>query len=512
MSERVIIVGAGVGGLTTAALLAARGLDVTVVEAAAGPGGKLRQIDGIDAGPTVFTMRDVFEDIFNAAGGALADDVTLVPADTLARHHWPDGSSLDLFADPARSHAAIAAFAGADAARGYDSFQAEAKRIYGIVETPFMKSDKAGPFGLARRVGLTRISDMLAIKPITPLWKAIGAHFTDPRLRQLFGRYATYSGSSPFLAPATLMLIAHVEASGVWLVKGGMAQLAKGLEALAVRAGAAFRYGTPVATIDVDQGRAAGVTLSSGEQLNADHVVINADPAAIGIGRFGEAVRGAVPQASIRHRSLSAMVWLAKGHTTGQPLTRHNVFFSNDYKTEFDTIASGRVPTAPSVYMCAQDRGDAASAVPMSERFQFIVNAPANGDSHHYTSGEIEICRTQMLAALERCGLTLTPDSLSVLTPSDFERLNPATGGALYGRASHGWAASFLRPGARTKIPGVYCTGGSCHPGAGVPMAALSGRLTSAALLLDLASTATSRRAGIAGGMSTRSARTAVTG
>ncbi len=512
MDERVIIVGAGIGGLTCAALLAAQGLDVTVIEAASSPGGKMRQIDGIDAGPTVFTMREVFEEIFVAANGSLSDHIKLVAADTLARHHWPDGSSLDLFADAARSQTAIGDFAGAEAARGYRSFQAEAKRIYGIVETPFMKSEKAGPFGLARRVGLTRIGDMLAIKPMTPMWKAIGAHFADPRLRQLFGRYATYSGSSPFAAPATLMLIAHVEASGVWLVEGGMAQLAKGLATLAGRAGARFRYGAPVAEIAIDNGRVAGVCLASGERLRADRVIVNADPAAIGIGRFGAAAGRAVRKASVADRSLSAMVWLAKGRTTGRALTRHNVFFSSDYRAEFAAISAGTVPTAPSVYMCAQDRSDAPNAAPPSERFQFIVNAPPNGDTHRYTPEEIETCRTQLLESLARCGLALETDSLSVLTPNDFEALNPATGGALYGRASHGWAASFLRPGARTKIPGLYCAGGSCHPGAGVPMAALSGRLASAALLLDLASTATSRRAGIAGGMSTRSAQTAVTG
>jgi 1-hydroxycarotenoid 3,4-desaturase len=433
-------------------------------------------------------------------------------ASTLARHHWPDGSTLDLHADADQSAAAIGDFAGAAAARGYVNFRAEARRIYNIVETPFMKSAKAGPFGLARRVGLTRVSDMRAIKPMTSLWTALGAHFADPRLRQLFGRYATYNGSSPFAAPATLMLIAHVEASGVWLVDGGMAQLAKGLAALAIGAGAQIRYDSAVATIDVTSGRTSGVTLHSGERLVADHVIVNADPAAIGAGRFGAAVQGAVPRAPVAARSMSAMVWLAKGRTSGPALTRHNIFFSDDYRREFDDIAAGRVPGEPSVYLCAQDRGGAHGAAPATDRFQFIVNAPANGDSHIYSQGEIETCRTHMLAALNRCGMRLDPEALSVLTPNDFEALNPATGGALYGRASHGWAASFLRPGATTKIPGLYCAGGSCHPGAGVPMAALSGRLASAALLLDLGLTATSRRGAIAGGMSTPSRRTAATG
>jgi 1-hydroxycarotenoid 3,4-desaturase len=210
-------------------------------------------------------------------------------------------------------------------------------------------------------------------------------------------------------------------------------------------------------------------------------------------------------------RSQSALVWLAKGSATGLPLKRHNVFFSDDYRTEFDAIARGDLSAAPSVYVCAQDRAD-DTAPPESESFQIIVNAPPNGDTHTYTAQETDQCTTHMQATLERCGVSLSPQSLSVLTPNDFERLNPSTGGALYGRASHGWAASFRRQGSRTRMPGLYCAGGSTHPGAGVPMAALSGRLASEALLSDRASTAMSRPAATAGGMSTQSPTTASTG
>ncbi len=512
--QRVIVVGAGVGGLVAAALAARDGFDVTVVEAAATPGGKLRALPvgsaQIDAGPTVFTMRSVFDAVFEACGERLDDHVSLTPAHTLARHAWRDGSTLDLFADPEASTDAIGRFAGADAARGYTSFRREAARIYNIVDRPFLHSAKTGPVGLCRSIGLGHIGDLLAIRPYESMWKVIGEHFADARLRQLFGRYATYCGSDPFRTPATLMLIAHVEASGVWLVAGGMHHLAHELAGLAERAGVKFRYGARVDEILCARGRCAGVTLTGGERIDADSVILNADPAALATGRFGKRASASAAAIAPKHRSMSALVTIATAKATGHELKRHNVLFSDDYHAEFAALRSGRVPPDPSVYLCAQDRQEGPTGL-SSERFQVIVNAPANGDTHHYTEQEIEICKTQMLTSLARCGVHLTVDALSVQTPNDFETLNRSTGGALYGRASHGWAASFRRQGTRTRMPGLYCAGGSTHPGAGIPMAALSGRLAVECLHSDRASTARFRRGGTAGGMSTRSAMTDAT-
>ena len=510
-AERLVVIGGGVGGLTTAALAARDAFDVTLLEAQPATGGKLRALspDGVtpvDAGPTVFTKRDIFDAIFDVCGESLDDHLTLRPTGILARHAWSDGSRLDLFADDARSRDAVGDFAGADAARAFARFRAESRRIHDILDVPFMRRAKTGPLGLCRNIGLTRLSDLLAIRPYETLWSALNKHFADPRLRQLFARYATYCGSSPFVAPATLMLIAHVEASGVWRIEGGMHRLAAALTGLAERAGARIRTGAPVARIVVEEGRATGVILASGERLGAECVVVAADPATLAAGRFGEPARRAVGKIPVRARSLSALVWLAKVRASGTLLDHHNVFFSNDYAAEFADLAAGRVPTAPSTYVCATGHG------PSPEHVQIIVNAPPDGDTHAYSSKEIDRCRTRMLASLQATGTRLTIEAERVLTPTDFEALNPSTGGALYGRASHGWGASFLRQGTRTRIHGVYCAGGSTHPGAGVPMAALSGRLAAACLRSDRDSIARSRRAGIAGGISTRSPMTVRTG
>jgi 1-hydroxycarotenoid 3,4-desaturase len=516
--ERVVVIGGGVGGLVSAALLAARGADVTLVEAAAGPGGKLRSIlvddDAIDGGPTVFTMRDVFADIFSACGADLDDHLQMRPATILARHAWGQ-DRLDLFADPAASEAAIGEFAGASAAHGYRAFRAEAARIFSALDRPFLRRTNTDPITLGWRMGLRGFADYCTLRPYTSLWRALGGYFADPRLQQLFGRYATYCGSSPFDCPATLMLIAHVEASGVWLIDGGMHRLAIALEDLGRSLGVTLRYGAAVREILVEHGRTSGVVLHTGERIGANSVICNADPAAIAAGRFGSAVQRATAPVPQRRRSLGAMVWTGRARTAGFPLLRHNVFFSQDYAAEFAALSKGRLADSPSVYICAQDRDAAhpAAGQPGSERVQIIVNAPPIGDGRGFTSAEIETCRRQMLDRVSQAGLLLDLAPSTVLTtPAGFESLCPSTGGALYGPASHGWAASFRRQGSRTRIPGLYCAGGSTHPGAGVPMAALSGRLAVDCLLKDRASTSRSRQMATPGGISTRPVRTASTG
>lgn len=519
MQERAVIIGAGIGGLATAALLAARGVEVIVLEKETHVGGKARRfaVDGaeIDAGPTVFTLREIFDDIFRESGSELGDHLELRRAEVIARHAWGEGETLDLFADPLRSEAAIGDFAGAAAAAGYRRFRAEAARIYAILEKSFLQAGKVSwPGPLMWRIGLWRVGDLLAIRPYESMWKVLGEHFADPRLRQLFARYTTYCGSSPFATPATLMLIAHVEAQGVWLIDGGIGALANAMRGLAETHGARFRLDTPAARIEVTHGRASAVETADGERISADAVVVNADPAALADGLLGTAVARAAGRTRRGHRSLSALVWLAHAQTSAFPLARHNVFFSPDYPREFNDMAGGAPPIEPSVYVCAQDRDAPGRTAPGGrERLQIIVNAPANGDTRDYSAQERTRCTQAMLATLRRSGLTLEdPMPHHLLTPNEFAAFLPSTGGAIYGRASHGWAASFLRQGTRTRIPGLYCAGGSTHPGAGVTMAALSGRLAAQRVMQDFVSMRRFHPAVMRGGMSMRSATTGSTG
>ncbi len=508
-TPRVVVIGAGLGGLVAALMLACRGADVTVVERGATPGGKLRMtvLDGaaIDCGPTVLTMRTVFDAIFAAAGSTLDDHLRLAPAAILARHAWPCGGCLDLYADIDRAADAIARFAGPAEAQGYRAFCAQARRVYGALDRPFIRASAPSMPGLIRALGPT--ANLFGLAPFATLWRALGKYFRDPRLRQLFARYATYCGSSPFACPATLMLVAHVEQSGVWLVEGGMSHLATALAGLAQAKGVAFRYGAEARGIRVAGGRATAVELATGERIGADAVVSNADVAALAAGLLGEAVRGAAPAPKPSARSLSAVTYALTATSRGFPLVRHNVCFSENYEAEFDDLRHHRVPHAPTVYVCAQDRdaeggrGDTSGA----ERLFCIVNAPATGDSQPFDASEIAQCEARTVRTLDRCGLTLDwrRDHCRTTTPADFNRLFPATGGALYGAAAHGPLASFRRPGVRSRVPGLYLCGGSTHPGPGLPMVALSGQMAASSVIEDWVSMRRSNRTVTLGGMST---------
>ncbi len=515
----VVIIGAGIAGLTCAIELARRGVNVTVLERGDAPGGKMREsVAGsrlLDAGPTVLTMRWVFDEIFDSAGTSLGDHVDLTQADILARHLWSGSERLDLFSDPVRSADAIAAFAGADEGRGYLAFCAEARGVYETLRDTFLVAPQTGPLGLARRVGLQHARALTEIRPFETLWRSLERHFKDPRLRQLFARYATYCGSSPFAAPATLMLIAHVEREGVWLIGGGMQRLAEALASLAKSLGATVRYGAQVDEIVVRSGRPIGVRLADGEHVCSSVVVVNADSAAVADGAFGVGAAWASRTIPVAERSLSAVVWTLQARTHGFPLARHNVFFSSDYQAEFAALfTQRRLAQAPTVYVCAQDRSDAHQSPEEPEGLLLLVNAPADGDRRPLDVKELATCQIRMFEQLRRCGLdvSMEPGTQSVTTPETFHRLFPATGGALYGRATHGWRAAFARPGARTKMPGLYQAGGGAHPGAGVPMAALSGRLAASQLLADQISRHWSIQEGTFGGIWTRSAKTAAMG
>ena len=302
--------------------------------------------------------------------------------------------------------------------------------------------------GLIGANGFRGLMQLPQIKPFSSMWSALSQYFHDPRLRQLFGRYATYCGSSPFKAPATLMLVAHVEREGVWSIDGGMHGLARALAVGARSLGATIRYGEEVSEVLTSCGRASGVRLSSGERIKADAVIINADVAAVANGLFGSNAQRATAALPPRARSLSAMTWSVVAKTDGFPLRRHNVFFSRDYAAEFDDLfGHDRLPHEPTVYVCAQDRESDAAAI-SEEGLLVLINAPANGDRHSYDKAEVEQCARRTFGVLERCGLQIhrRPEATQVTTPADFNKLFPATGGALYGRSSHGWTASFQRP------------------------------------------------------------------
>lgn len=501
-AQRIVVIGAGMGGLAAAMRLAHAGRDVTVLERQATPGGKMRTVDSaagpVDAGPTVLTMRGVFDAAFAAVGEVLDDHVTLDPCPVLARHFWPDGSVLDLHADPEDSATAIGAFAGARAARQFRWFSARTRRLFDAFDAPMMQAARPSLGRLALTVAL-RPRLLRAMAPGASMAAELAREFSDPRLRQLFGRYSTYVGGSPAATPALLRLIWQAEAAGVWTVRGGMHRLAAAMAEVAGRNGAAVRYGAAVAGIERRDGGVSAVRLTDGTRIPCGRVVFNGDPRALHTGRLGDAVRTAVPRAAVEPGSLSANVWAFAARAEGVALAHHNVFFGHDPATEFGPIAAGRLPEDPTLYVCAQDAG-----CPGPGRFEIIMNAPPDDGS---APEDKDSCRTRTFPVLASRGLGFSPEppDSALTTPRGFAALFPASRGSLYGRSPHGTAAALARPLARTAIPGLYLAGGGVHPGAGVPMAALSGKHAAEAILTDLASTSPSRRTATPGGMSTGS-------
>ena len=509
--DRVVVIGAGIAGLAAAARLAHAGATVEVLERHAHPGGKLRTIPTAagpaDAGPTVLTMRPVFEALFNSLDEHLEDHLTLCRQDILARHFWPDGSRLDLFADESRSAEAVMQFAGSRAATQFRGFCARARKLFEAFDAPMMQAAAPSVATLAGSV-LRAPGVLRAMAPLSTLALSLARQFDDARLAQLFGRYATYVGGSPWQSPALLALIWQAEASGVWVIEGGMHRLAEALSRIAQSSGASVQMNAHVARIEAPDGRIRAVLLSDGTRISTDSVLFNGDPRALATGALGADVSHVAPQTLRAQRSLSAQVWTFAAAPHGIDLAHHNVFFAADPKAEFDDLRASRVPRDPTLYVCAQDRGLPSPHAPL-ERFEIILNAPPVAGLSH-PAEEVAPCLTRTFQTLRSFGLTFDtlPEANNLTTPARFERLFPATCGALYGQSPHGMTAALRRPRTRTAVRGLYLAGGGVHPGPGVPMATLSGRHAAEAILSDRISTSPSPRTDTPGGISTRSATT----
>jgi 1-hydroxycarotenoid 3,4-desaturase len=314
---------------------------------------------------------------------------------------------------------------------------------------------------------------MTQIDGMRVLWKALEEYFPDPRLRQLFGRYATYNGSSPFHAPATLAVIAHVEnCYGIFACEGGIYRLAEALQKRALELGVEIRTDSDVEEIVVDNQRARGVRVN-GETLKASLIVANCDVMHVYEKLLGR--KKLAEKYASEELSLSAYVLLAVAKRAPLDLVHHNVFFSGDYKREFDElIRQRRAPSDPTVYLCADDRLQAAEE---TERCFLLSNAPPL-DRHTDWTAEAPRARERIINVLRRFGWTLEPTASAELTPADFAARFPSSKGAIYGLSSNSTMAAFKRPA--NKVPGItglYLAGGTVHPGAGLPMVTLSAKI-----------------------------------
>ncbi len=498
-----IVIGAGLGGLCAAIALAGAGRRVMVLERGAQVGGKMRTVPSlagpVDAGPTVLTLKDVFEGLLSRAGGRLQDYVTLIPLPLLARHFWQDGAVLDLVCDARANADAIGRFAGASAAAEFRRFDHLTRQMYDAFDAPMMRAARPR-LGAIAMSAMRRPAIWPALMPYADLQRWLRGQFSDPRLVQLFGRYATYVGGAPDRSPAVLGLIWQAEAAGVWAVQGGMSALAAGLERFARDISVQIACHAEVQHIIQQNGRAVGVVLGDGRRVDARSITFNGDIAALSSLGAGIARRAPHP------RSLSAYVWaFAAQLDAGAPdLAHHNVLFGANPAADFGAIARGDMAEDPTLYICAQDRA-AGACINGPERFEIIMNAAPLPALTPPLPDEAAQCQSRVFSQALRFGLNFTPQPAraSLTTPQDFAALFPASQGAIYGRSPQSLLAPLLRPTAQTRIKGLYLAGGGAHPGAGVPMAALSGLHAAEAILNAPTSICAPQVAAMPGGMLT---------
>lgn len=481
--SRVVVIGAGVGGLACAARLAAWGHQVTVYEQSDVVGGKLgtyerRTPEGVfrfDTGPSLLTLPQVFADLFADTGSTVADELDLMPLDPLVRHVFPDGVVLDSTSDPEAFATRVSAVLGPAAAEDWRRLWRRARRVWETSWRHVLRSRVDSPLSLARLAW--RIPDLAAIGPGRTLRGLGRSALRDPHLRTLLDRYATYTGSDPRRAPAALVAIPYAELTfGGWYPRGGLGTLADALVRRCDAVGVDIHTGVRVERIETAGGRAVGVRLAGGQTIGAEVVVANADAAAV----YRDLLPTPRRARRLVERSLGGFVLLlgVRGRTPG--LAHHTVFFPPDYDAEFDALFHTGQPVAdPAVFVTVAD--DPAARPDGYEAWFVLVNAPTTVDWR--APGRAEAYADEVLATLARRGVEVRDRLLfrEIRTPADLEAATLTPGGAIYGTPSHG-LAGLLRPPNRGPVRGLYLVGGSTHPGGGLPMVALSAEIVAATI------------------------------
>jgi phytoene desaturase len=493
--SRIVVIGAGVGGLAVAARLAARGHQVTVCERAAAVGGKLGVLEHttaagtfrFDTGPSILTMPDVFADLFRETGDPLESVLRLRPLTEIARYRYADGASFGSCADPAEFRERLDNALGGGAGAQWAGFWRRAERIWNATSGPFLSSSVDGVATLAR-LGL-RIGDLATIAPWQTLRGLAANYLTDPRLRTFVERYATYTGSDPRRAPAALAAVPYAELKfGGWYLDGGLHTLAAALLNRCIDRGVTVRTGAEVTRILTTNGRASGVLVAdSGSpttdgKIDADVVIANVD--AHHLYRDLIPMPGQLRRLGRATPSLSGFVLLLglRGRTPG--LAHHTVLFpAGAYEAEFDAVfGESASPAAdPTLYVSAPD--DSTVRPDGHEAWFVLVNAPRHGVGSGAVDwrapGLANRYAEHLLGRLAARGVEVRDrvEFMAVRTPADLEAETAAVGGAIYGTSSNGPRAAFLRPANRSPMPGLFLVGGSSHPGGGLPLVALSAQI-----------------------------------
>ncbi len=493
------MIGAGLGGLATAIRLAASGYDVTVFDSGPGPGGKAnsRRLGPyrFDTGPSLFTMKPVFERLFAAAGRRLEDYLTLIPLDEICRYFWSDGTRARTFANEESIVEEFKRVFG-EPPEHIERYLRYSRRIHDITAHLFL-DHSLHEWSTVRAPGFLRsLFQVHRIDAFRTMAQAHRRFFRDPRLQQLFNRYATYNGSDPHRAPATFNIIPHVEYGiGAWAVEGGIRAVPLAMERLARELGVTFRYGERVDRIVTDRIGPArprgkrvvrGVRTDQGE-FSAEIVVSNADVTVTYRDLLEDERERAFRRYSRMEPSSSGIVFLWGVRGIHRELGLHNILFSQDYREEFrDIFNRRRMPEDPTIYINITSRNGAPRDAPVDgENWFVLVNAPC--DSGQDWRNEAERTRQAVIERVQgELGIDLSGRirEEACMTPDEIEALTGATRGSLYGISSNSRSAAFRRhPNRSRRYRGLYFAGGSAHPGGGMPLVVSGG-----AIVADLVS------------------------
>lgn len=476
--RKAVIIGAGLGGLATALRLAAKGWDVTVCEQGSTLGGKMNrwEKDGFrfDTGPSLITMKWLFADLFRAVGSSMDDHLQLVQMQPLAEYVYDDGARFTYSSSLPQWLKTIQQLEPRDV-DGFLKFMQLGARLFELSQETFLRRPPQAAPDLQSLKALRHL-------PIRYGWgnyhKTVATHFRSPHLRQLFDRYPTYVGSSPYRSPATLAVIPYIEyAFGGWHIQGGLYQLVETLMMLARQLHVAVHTDTRVDRILHEAKQVKGVVLADGQKLEADVVVMNGDAT------MTRAMLGhkRVPM-NPANRSLSGLVFLVGVKRDLPNVSQHSVFFGADYQREFSQLFDERsFPDDPTVYVSAPSRSDRSLVQGAGETLFIMANAPAN-DNDQWTDADVERARERVFARLQKGGFPELGSHTTVhdvWTPRRIGQRYMMPGGAIYGLNSHRWRHAFLRPpNKHRRIAGLYQVGGSSHPGGGTPTVLISAKIT----------------------------------
>lgn len=477
----IAIVGAGIAGIATAIRLSAQGHQVTVFEANTYPGGKLSAFEQegyrFDAGPSLFTMPHYVEALFRLAGEDPAVYFKYQRMETACCYAWPDGTRLRAWGDSARFAAEVTQQLGVPA-----------QKVQQYLRTSQTKHRLAGHIFLEK--SLHRIRTWLSGEVVhslirlpffdifTSMHRVNERTFGDPRLVQLFDRYATYNGSDPYQAPGMLTIIPHFEHNiGVFYPQGGMHAITTALYSLSLRQGVQYKFQTPVTRILHADGRVTGVQTAPHNTHTFDRVVSNMD--------VFYTYRRLLPDLPAPERilrqpkSTSALIFYWGVRRTFPELDLHNIFFSEDYSAEFGALAKGNVADDATVYVNITSKYTPSDAPPNTENWFVMVNVPS--DSGQDWEKLIERVRRQTIRKLSRaldCDFASLIACESILDPRTIESRTSSHAGALYGYSSNNLMAAFMRHSNFSgRLKGLYFCGGSVHPGGGIPLCLLSAKI-----------------------------------